>query len=179
VQGLFNKTGRPNRYLWLRTTVSRSGGSDQREWGRGVWAAAMARRRALPWRRLTGDGRSRPSGPHFERDQALEVERDTVNTSRHSRKLIRAWVGAPNGEGGAGSRHRGKLARADGKEKGEGARRGPYHLRVLRRRLEAEDRWCRGRIAAVQGGSVAAHPRLRATTQRRKGTGRAGRCSGS
>jgi hypothetical protein len=104
----------------------------------------MARRRALLWRRLAGDGRSLPFEPHFERDQALEVERDTVNTSRHSRKLIRARVGAPHGEGGAGSRHRGKLARAEGKEKGEGARHGPYHPRVLRRRLEAEDRWCRG-----------------------------------
>jgi hypothetical protein len=151
---------------------------DQREWGSGVRAAAIARRRPLPWRQLAGDGRSRPSGPHFGRDQALEVERDTVNTSRHSRKLIRARVGAPHGEGGAGSRHRGKLARAEGKEKGEGAWRGPYHHRVLQRRLEAEDRGCRGRIVAVQGVSAVAHPRLRATARRRKGTGRVGRCSG-
>jgi hypothetical protein len=103
----------------------------------------------------------------------------TLNTSRHSRKQIRARVGAAHGGGGAGSRHRGELARAEGKKEGEGARRDPYHPRVLRRWLEAEDRWCRGRIVAAQGGSAAAHSRLRATARRCEGTGIAGRCSGS
>jgi hypothetical protein len=67
--------------------------------------------------------------------------------------------GFPTVEGGTGSRHRGELARAEGKEEGEGARHGPYHPRVLRRRLEAGDRWCRGGIGAalgkVDGGTAA------------------------
>jgi hypothetical protein len=59
--------------------------------------------------------------------------------------------GFPTAEGGTGSRHRGELARAEGKEEGEGARCGPYHPRVLRRRLEAGDRWRRGGIGVAPG----------------------------
>jgi hypothetical protein len=84
-----------------------------------------------PRRRLAGVGQIWSSRLHLGRGQALEVEHDAVNTSRRSRRLAKARVGAPHGEGGAGSRHRGKLACAEGKEKGEGARHGPYHSRML------------------------------------------------
>jgi hypothetical protein len=42
-------------------------------------AAAIARRRAPPWWRLAGDGRSRPSGLHFERGLAREDAHGTRN----------------------------------------------------------------------------------------------------
>jgi hypothetical protein len=104
----------------------------------------------LPRRRFTGDGRSWPSGLHPGGGQALEVEHDVVNSSRRSRRRIRARVGAPHGEGGSGSRRQGGRARAEGERKGEGARRDPYHPRVLRRQLAVEDWWRRGEIVAAQ-----------------------------
>jgi hypothetical protein len=58
----------------------------------------MARRRSLPWRRLAGDGRSRPYGSHFGRDQALEVERDTGNSPRAKAGFGEA-SGGPHGDG--------------------------------------------------------------------------------
>jgi hypothetical protein len=67
--------------------------------GVGGPAAAIARRRPLPWRQLTGDGRSRPSGPHFERDLALEEARGTRNTPG---RLARACSGCDGALGGGG-----------------------------------------------------------------------------
>jgi hypothetical protein len=126
VQGLFSKRTRPNRYVLIRTVGSGSSGTNQRGAGIGSPAAAIARRRPLPWRRLAGDGRSRPSGPHFGRALAQEVKHGTANTIRHLRKLIRVRAGAPHDGGGAGSRQRGGRARAAGEGERKRARRVPY-----------------------------------------------------
>jgi hypothetical protein len=121
----------------------------QEDWG--VWAAAIARRRPLPWWKLVGAGRSRPSGPHFGRGLAREVKHNTANTSRRSRKLIRARAGAPHGGGGTGSWQRGGRARTEGERKGKRVRRVPYHPWKLRRRLAVEDRFERRHGSARLG----------------------------
>jgi hypothetical protein len=123
--------------LWLGQTGARGGGG-----------VAGSR---LPRRRLASVGQTWPSGLHLGRGQALEVERDTANSSRGLRRLIRVWVGAPHDRGGAGSRWQGERARAEGEGKRERAQRDTYHPRVLRRRLETGDWRHRGGIGVAQG----------------------------
>jgi hypothetical protein len=76
-----------------------------------------------PRRRQAEVGQTWPSRLHLGRDQALEVEHDTVNSSRRSRWRIRARIGAPLGEGGAahGSEGNALAQRERGREKGYGA----------------------------------------------------------
>jgi hypothetical protein len=113
----------------------------------------------LPRWRLAGAGQSWPSGHGFDkvRPGRWSATRRIHLSAQESG--LGFGSGFPTAEGGTGSRHRGELARAEGKEEGEGARRSPYHPRVLRRRLEAGDRWCRGGIGAapgsVDGGTAA------------------------
>jgi hypothetical protein len=73
--------------------------------------------------RLAGVGQTWPSELHLGRDQALEVEHDVVNSSRCSRRRIRARIGAPHGEGGMahGSEGNALAQRKRGREKGYGA----------------------------------------------------------
>jgi hypothetical protein len=128
----------------------------------------------FPRRRFAGVGRSRSFRLGFGWGLAREVEHDTTNSSRHSRRLIRVWVGAHHSGGGTGSRQRGDLARVEEKGKGKWARRAPYHPRKLRRRLEVKNWRRRGRITAAQGRSMAAQPSVRAMARRCKGSGKAG-----
>jgi hypothetical protein len=78
--------------------------------GIGVWAAAMARRRALPWRRLAGVGQTWPSGLHLGRGQALEMEHNAVNTSGRSRRLAKAQASRATARVARGSGHRRRAA---------------------------------------------------------------------
>jgi hypothetical protein len=124
---------RSNWYLATRTLGSRSGGSNLL-WhdlilsvrfgshGSGLMDAQGGGTVAgipFPWRRFAGVGRSRPSGLHFGRGLAREVEHDTAYTSRYLRRPIRVRVGAPHGGGGTGSRQRVELACSEGKGEGK------------------------------------------------------------
>jgi hypothetical protein len=134
--------------------------SIRRPVGIGARPTAIARRRWFSRGGAQGEhaglGLSWPSGLGFGRYQALEVEHNVGNSCRCSRRGIRARVVAPHGEGGSGSRRQGERARAEEDREGKGARRAPYHTGVLRRRLEAEDRGRRCRIAVAQGELAAA-----------------------
>jgi hypothetical protein len=166
-------TAGANRYLLIRIVGSRSGGSGLlrldlilsarlASYGSGRWArgtAAPATGARLP---LAGAGQTRPSGLGFGRHQVLEIERDAENPSRGLGRLIRARVGDLHDEGGSGSRRQVGRARTEGDREGKGARRAPYLAGVLRRRLEAEDRGLRCRIAVAQGGLAAELPSGRA-----------------
>jgi hypothetical protein len=105
---------------------------------------------------------------------AREVKHDTANSPRHSRRLIRVWVGAHHGGGGIGTRQRGDLSRAE--EKGAGKRAG-----VLLTIPGSCDGGLKSRIVGAEvesrrhrGGSTAAQPSAQAMAQRRKGSGKAG-----
>jgi hypothetical protein len=139
--------------------------------------AAIARRRPLPRRRFTGGDRSRPSGPHFERHQVLEVEHDALNTPGHSEKQFRARVGASHDGGGTGSRRQGGRTCAEGNRQGRGAQRVPYLPWKLRRWLAVGDWWRRGELRRRGARSTAA-PLGRAVARRCKGTEEAGEGSG-
>jgi hypothetical protein len=78
------------RDLILTATRDRTAGTHYE-----LGAAAPGHRSHFPRRRFAGVGRSRPSGLHFGRGLAREVELDTANTSGYSRWLIRVRVGAP------------------------------------------------------------------------------------
>jgi hypothetical protein len=80
----------------------------------------IARRRWLPRRRLAGVGQTWPSGLHLGRGQALEIEHDAVDSSRRSRRLTRARVGAAHGEGGAAHSGEGDALAQKGKGTGKG-----------------------------------------------------------
>jgi hypothetical protein len=84
------------------------------------------------------------------------------NSSRRSRRRIRARFGAPHGVGGSGSRRQGGRARAEGERKGEGARRDPYHPKVLRRQLAVGDWWRQGEIVAALSSVERRHGDARA-----------------
>jgi hypothetical protein len=64
----------------------------------------MVTGRLLPRRQIAVDGRSWPSGLGSGRRQALEVEHDMGNSSRHYRRRDGARVGDPHDEGGSGRR---------------------------------------------------------------------------
>jgi hypothetical protein len=141
---------------------------------RGGPGAAIARQRPLPRRRFTGGGRSRPSGPHFERHQVLEVEHDALNTPRRSGKQFRARVGASHDGGGTGSRRQRGRACAEGNREGKGARRVPYLPWKLRWWLAVGDRWHWGELRRRGARSTAA-PLGRAVARQCKSTEELGR----
>jgi hypothetical protein len=148
----------------------RSDGSGKR----GGPGAAIARRQPLPRRRFAGGDRCRPSGPHSERHQVLEVEHDALNTPRRSGKQFRAWVGASHDGGGMGSRRQGGRACAEGNREGRGARCVPYLPWKLGRWLAVGDRWRRGELRRRGARSMAA-PLGRAVARRCNGTEELGR----
>jgi hypothetical protein len=92
---------------------------------------AIDRRKTLPWRRLTGDGRTRPSGPHFGRDQALEDAHDTRNPSGWLAQVCGGCNGSRHGMGGSGQRSSPACARS--------RPRVAYDLRRLALKVRGED----------------------------------------
>jgi hypothetical protein len=78
----------------------------------------IARRRWLPRRRLAGVGPTWPSGLHLGRGQALEVEHDAVNSSRRSRRRIRARRCKDTGKLGEAVAAEGERERAVAAKKG-------------------------------------------------------------
>jgi hypothetical protein len=102
-RGLFSKEIRLKQYALIRVVGSGSSGTKQKGVGGQGQAAAIARRRSSPWRRVAGDGLSRPSGPHLARGQALEEARSTVNPTGHPGRRIGVGSRLPIAECGTGS----------------------------------------------------------------------------
>jgi hypothetical protein len=154
-RGLFSKMVRLKRYALIRVVGSGSSGTEQRGWGSGTGGGDCSPEVTPPWRRLAGDGLSRPSGPHLARGQALEKARGTVNPTGRPGRWIGVGSRLSTAEAALGRATAARRARSRRGREGEGARCDPYHpggsgVKSWRRKVDRR----RSRAALAEEGDA-------------------------